>query len=338
MSPSTRRLKAEPRCIARSAWSRSWHFHRCSPTGIGISVNSPLVSLEGRANLAWVITALFGPAAKQQCRLLWPCQFHDDRELSLQVDPERGTWKCWPCNLGGDAPALVMKRNGVAFPEAVRTVTELAGIVASSVTSPSASTRNATAKAASPHAERPSGLPLADALDLVTEAARRLWEPEGAEALAYLHGRGLADETIHVARLGWTPEVWLPTRGGDRCYRVRGIVVPSFDGERLALVKIRQPEGTKPKHVEAFRDRLVIFPGLEVIALGRPLVIVEGEFVALLLGQELRDLAAVVTHGSASNRPELDLYQAMLAAPVWYVAHDADKAGDLGASGGPVLP
>ena len=61
--------------------------------------------------------------------------------------------------------------------------------------------------------ERSSGLPLADAPALVTEAATRLWTPEGTEALAYLHGRGLTDETIRAARLGWTP-VWMPTRRG----------------------------------------------------------------------------------------------------------------------------
>ena len=47
-------------------------------------------------------------------------------------------------------------------------------------------------------------------------------------------------------------------------------------------------------------------------------MIVEGEFDALLLGQELADLAAVVTLGSASARPEGSTYLAMLAAPTWY--------------------
>ncbi len=41
-----------------------------------------------------------------------------------------------------------------------------------------------------------AGLPLADALSLVTEAAGRLWTPKGSAALAYLHDRGLSDETI----------------------------------------------------------------------------------------------------------------------------------------------
>src|SRR5271165_2107982 len=131
--------------------------------------------IKGRIDLARVVTALLGPAAKRQGRLLWPCPFHDDRNPSFEVDPQRGTWRCWPCNLGGDAPALVMKRNGVAFPEAVRTVAELAGIATTAAMSVSVQAperapnglaaspllRPATAKAASPPPQRSSGLPLA---------------------------------------------------------------------------------------------------------------------------------------------------------------------------------
>jgi hypothetical protein len=53
------------------------------------------------------------------------------------------------------------------------------------------------------------------------------------------------------------------------------------------------------------------------------------------LAQELADLASVVTLGSASSKPEGMTFLAMLAAPVWYLAHDADPAGDRAASGWP---
>ena len=93
-----------------------------------------------------------------------------------------------------------------------------------------------------------------------------------------------------------------------------------MDRDRLAMVKIRRPSGKEPKYAEAFRDRPAIFPAPSVVRPGKPLVIVEGEFDALLLGQELADLAAVVTLGSASSRPEGSTYLAMLPAPAWYVA------------------
>src|SRR5205823_3404173 len=83
---------------------------------------------------------------------------------------------------------------------------------------------------------------------------------------------------------------------------------------------------------EAFRDRPRIDPGPEGIRPGAPLVVCEGEFDSRLLGQELEGLAAVVTPGSASIRPEGSTYLAMLLAPVWYLAHDADDAGDKAAA------
>ncbi len=66
-----------------------------------------------------------------------------------------------------------------------------------------------------PPANRQSDRPACpwEASSLVTEAADRLWKPEGRQALAYLHGRCLTDETIRAARLGWTPGVMVPREG-----------------------------------------------------------------------------------------------------------------------------
>ena len=185
----------------------------------------------------------------------------------------------------------------------------------------------------------PSGMPEADALTLVEAAAARLWTPEGRDALAYLHDeRHLTPETIRAARLGWTPGATVPTREGDRGYRALGVVIPWLAGGRLVLAKIRQPDGRRPKYVEGFRDpgRLVCYPGPEMVRSGRPLVIVEGEFDALLLGQELAPFdVAVITLGSASSRPGPAILGRMLAAAPWFIATDSDEAGDRSASGWP---
>jgi Toprim-like len=161
-------------------------------------------------------------------------------------------------------------------------------------------------------------------LKLVEEAAKRIWTPEGASALEYLQNRGLTEATIRAARLGYKPSGW-PS----------GIVIPWFDHDRLAMVKIRRPEGSTPKYAEAFRDRPSIYPAPSVVRIGKPLIVVEGEFDALLLGQELGKLAAVATLGSASARPEAAILGRMLAAAPWFIATDADDAGDRSASGWP---
>jgi hypothetical protein len=303
-------------------------------------------AIKDRVDMAVVATALLGPAPKRSGRrFLWRCPFHSDHDPSLQVDPTERRWKCWPCDLGGDAPALVMKSQGVGFPEAVRIVAELAGIVApsknparprpptrSDPVHPSMPTAGPSGKAPERPPGGPTGLPPADALALVDEAAKRLWEPEGRAVLAYLEGRGLTLETIRRHRLGWTLRVTLPKSDGAGSWRASGIVIPWRNGDRLALVKIRQPDGREPRYAQAFADRPRIYPGPEAIRPGMPLIIVEGEFDAILLGQELADLASVVTLGGSSSRPEGSLWMAMLRCPRWYAAHDADEAGDRAAT------
>jgi hypothetical protein len=174
-----------------------------------------------------------------------------------------------------------------------------------------------------------------EASELVAEAEGRLWSPPGARALAYLiDRRGLAPETIRAARLGWAPSVRARTRKG-RDYVARGVVIPWFAGDALALVKVRQPDAVMPKYSEVFRDRarhLGLYPGHEAICRSRPLVIAEGEFDALLLAQVLGELAAVVTLGSASEPPGPAVLRPLLPATPWYVATDADDAGESAAA------
>jgi hypothetical protein len=313
-----------------------------SSTGDRIDWNA----IRDRIDLARVATAILGPApgrrGERGRRLWWRCPFHEDKNPSLGIEPGKPWWRCYGCGEHGDAANLVMRINKVAFPEAVRVVAELAGIVAPSGPFASPTPRPAIppaaskpTKTASPPPVEPSGLPLADALALVTEAAGRLWTPEGAKALAYLCGRGLNDETIKAARLGVTPGVMIPTREGDRSWSVRGITIPWFDRDRLTLMKIRRPPGSEPKYVEGFRDRPRVYPTLDAIEPGNPLVVAEGELDALLLGQALGELAAVVTLGSASARPDPSTLGVMLAAVPWFIATDADEAGDKAASGWP---
>jgi hypothetical protein len=42
------------------------------------------------------------------------CPWHDDRRPSLQVNPDRQTWKCWVCDIGGDVFSFVMKRGATS--------------------------------------------------------------------------------------------------------------------------------------------------------------------------------------------------------------------------------
>ena len=41
------------------------------------------------------------------------CPWHDDSRPSLQVNPERQSWKCWVCDIGGDIFSFIMKVEGI---------------------------------------------------------------------------------------------------------------------------------------------------------------------------------------------------------------------------------
>ena len=168
-----------------------------------------------RIDLARVATALLGPApgrrGERGRRLWWRCPFHEDKNPSFAMDPGKAWWRCYGCGEHGDAAALVMKLQGVDFLEAIRWLADMQAAIER--IRPRA-TRARPAQGPRPPApprpltaatEQPLGLPLADALALVEDAAKRIWTPEGAKALAYLQGRGLTAETIQAARLGWTP-------------------------------------------------------------------------------------------------------------------------------------
>jgi hypothetical protein len=180
---------------------------------------------------------------------------------------------------------------------------------------------------------------MGEALSFSTAAADRLWKPAGREARDYFHRRCLSDETIRAARLGWTDGIMIPRQDG-RPFKVHGYVVPWFDTERLCLVKIRRPDDwlknlpvdKRPrKYIEAFRDRPRIYPGPAAVLPGLPLITAEGEFDCWLLTQELRDLAGVVTLGSASNHLDQTTLDRMLTAPIWFLGLDQDPAGNKAA-------
>ena len=206
--------------------------------------------IHDRVDLAAVATSLIGPAPGRRGgkgRLWWKCPFHDDKNPSFQVNPIKKTWTCYACNEHGDAAALVMKLKHCTFPEPVA---HLAGKPAPSgkPTRPRPLAASPPGKAAASPAKEASGLPLADALKLVEEAAARIWTPEGGDALAYLRGRGLTEATIKAARLGWTPRVSiLPVKDGDKVLRMsRGSSFRGLTATALRWSRSAGPRGARP--------------------------------------------------------------------------------------------
>jgi hypothetical protein len=256
-------------------------------------------------------------------RLWWVCPFHDDRNPSLCVVPGKGRYHCFGCGAHGDAIDFLRRLNpGMSYSDAASAV------------------GGRSPKADPPPASRREPCPRPDvwedfAQDVVASAEAALWSERGDEARSYLLGRGLLEYSIRQARLGfWPDDEWVAGVFSNRKVWVPpGIVIPWFNGSSLDLINIRRLKG-EPKYLAIRGSRRGgMYPGPHEVIPGKAVVIVEGEFDALLLKQELSELVPVVTLGSASCRPSPRVMSAMLGAYPWIVAADADDAGDRSVEG-----
>ncbi len=68
------------------------------------------------------------PLKRQGKNFVGRCPWHDDRRPSLQVNPERQTFKCWVCNIGGDIFSFIMQAESVDFREALEMLADMAGV------------------------------------------------------------------------------------------------------------------------------------------------------------------------------------------------------------------
>lgn len=55
------------------------------------------------------------------------CPFHDDRHASAGFNEDKGYFKCFTCDVAGDAYDIIMKQEGVGFVDAKRRAEEITG-------------------------------------------------------------------------------------------------------------------------------------------------------------------------------------------------------------------
>ncbi len=68
------------------------------------------------------------PSGNNGKRLQVLCPFHDDRNPSLTINRDTGRFRCWSCDVSGDALDFIMRHDGVAFPEAKQRAAQIAGV------------------------------------------------------------------------------------------------------------------------------------------------------------------------------------------------------------------
>jgi len=130
------------------------------------------------------------------------CPFHDDHNPSMVVSPERGTWKCWVCNMGGDCYSWVMEYDRVDFVEALKILAEKAHLEL-----PTYTPRQQQVGQQQP-------LEKTSLFEVMKWAEQQfhdcLMETEAGElARRYLiEDRGYSEETMRQFRLGFHPDDW----------------------------------------------------------------------------------------------------------------------------------
>ncbi len=127
------------------------------------------------------------------------CPFHDDRNPSFHVYPDRQSYRCWSCNEGGDCFRWVIETQKVSFPEAIEILAKRA-----SLELPRRKRSDASAKHENNKGTQYEIVEWATGL---MQQALRIGEA-GAIARNYLAGRSLTEETIRSFRLGYHPEDW----------------------------------------------------------------------------------------------------------------------------------
>jgi DNA primase len=187
------------------------------------------------------------------------CPFHGEKTASFYVTPNRESWKCFGCGLGGDVFSFVMQRDSVTFPEALKTLAAKAGVELDE-----RSSREDARKAR-----------LREVLDSAIAWYHSVLTAHvsGAPALDYLLGRGFTDETIATFQLGWAPAGW------DAMSR-QLIAKRGVDPNAMAEVGLTQARTSGRGAYDRFRER-IIFPIRDAnghaVGLGGRYLIAEGD-------------------------------------------------------------
>lgn len=161
------------------------------------------------------------------------CPFHQERTPSFYVNPERQSWHCFgACATGGDIFGFIMRAENLEFREALERLAQQAGV-------------------ALPTRERQSEQ---EDLFRLNEAAREFFQQYlassmGADARAYLDGRGISKESVSKFELGLSPV------DGQGLFAY--LVKSGFPPEQMvrAGAALQNQDGG---YRDAFRGRLII--------------------------------------------------------------------------------
>jgi DNA primase len=279
---------------------------------------------------------LGAPAHRSGKAWLYKCPLHQEHKgYSLAVYPDG--WKCYgACNKSGDVLTWLMEYHRLTFAEAKSHLT------GDFIRIPSKPRPTASVAV---DGQPPTNEWRAYADHLIRYATNELWKPTGQRALRYLTDeRGLTHGTIRRAKLGYIPAQHLDdyqygrvldtawVHDGKPVRAHCGITIPHLADEIIWGIRVRRPAGIDGPKYMGFRGGSRALYNADVIERGLPVVLVEGEFDALIVDQVAGpgmavECCAVALASAANKNIPQRWHHRLVYAPVILARLDADGAG-----------
>ncbi len=127
------------------------------------------------------------------------CPFHAEKTPSFSVNPQRAIFHCFGCGAGGDVISFLIRRDGLTFPEAVKTLASRYGIEIPEEKLDKKSLQMASER---------------EDLFKINKIAMEYFHQmlfsfsSGKDAQAYLTNRGMNGEAAKKSMLGYVPQGW----------------------------------------------------------------------------------------------------------------------------------
>jgi DNA primase len=210
--------------------------------------------LKNRADLVRIIQPYAQDLKKKGANWMACCPFHQEKTPSFSVNPSKGFYKCFGCGKGGSVYNFLMEMEGLNFPEAIKRVAEMSGVMLPVPIDDRNYEQNKKKKE-----EKKK---IADQIVALNKVALDFWESElhakNAKAKAareYLSKRGISDETQKAFHIGFSPDKWDALLGVLRDFGADDKLI-----EQSGLVSVNEEKG---RVFDRFRGR-IMFPVLDV--------------------------------------------------------------------------